>query len=87
MLNKEGLTNKYCHAELDSASTLYTVHRFRNEFGMTLRNELFWSAPISENFMALYYDLPVLKDNTKSMLKYKYEQRKKRQNLISVNLL
>ena len=31
----------YCHAELDSASTLYTVHRFRNEFGMTLRNELF----------------------------------------------
>ncbi len=36
-----GLTNKYCHAELDSASTLYTVHRFRNEFGMTLRNELF----------------------------------------------
>ena len=37
--------------------------------------------------MALYYDLPVFKDNTKSMLKYKYEQRKKRQNLISVNLL
>ena len=36
-----GLTNMYCHAELDSASTLYTVHRFRNEFGMTLRNELF----------------------------------------------
>ena len=36
-----GLTNKYCHAELDSASTLYTVHRFRNEFGMTLGNELF----------------------------------------------
>ena len=36
-----GLANKYCHAELDSASTLYTVHRFRNEFGMTLRNELF----------------------------------------------
>ena len=36
-----GLTNKYCHAELDSASMLYTVHRFRNEFGMTLRNELF----------------------------------------------
>ena len=35
------MTNKYCHAELDSASTLYTVHRFRNEFGMTLRNELF----------------------------------------------
>ena len=41
MLNKEGLTNKYRQAELDSASTLYTVHRFRNEFGMTLRNELF----------------------------------------------
>ena len=37
--------------------------------------------------MALYYDLPVFKDNTKCMLKYKYEQRKKRQNLISVNLL
>ena len=36
-----GLTNMYCYAELDSASTLYTVHRFRNEFGMTLRNELF----------------------------------------------
>ena len=47
----------------------------------------FWSAPISEKIMALYYDLPVLKDNTKSMLKYKYEQRKKRQNLISDNLL
>ena len=47
---------------------------------------IFWSAPISEKFLALYYDLPVLKDNTKSMLKYKYEQRKKRQNLISDNL-
>ena len=35
------MTNKYRQAELDSASTLYTVHRFRNEFGMTLRNELF----------------------------------------------
>ena len=35
------MSNKYCHAELVSASTLYTVHRFRNEFGMTLRNELF----------------------------------------------
>ena len=42
---KKGLTNKYCHAELDSASTLYTVHRFRNEFGMTLRNELFGQQP------------------------------------------
>ena len=41
VLNCMGLTNKYCHAEFDSASTLYTVHRFRNEFGMTLRNELF----------------------------------------------
>ena len=40
-IGQMGLTNKYCHAELDSASTLYTVHRFRNEFGMTLRNELF----------------------------------------------
>ena len=38
--DEESLSNKYCHAELDSASTLYTVHRFRNEFGMTLRNEL-----------------------------------------------
>ena len=46
-----------------------------------------WSAPIAEKILALYYDLPVFKDNTKSMLKYKYEQRKKRQNLISVNLL
>jgi len=36
-----GLSNKYCHAELDSASTLDIMHRFRNEFGMTLRNELF----------------------------------------------
>ena len=42
---KKELTNKYCHAELDSASTLYTVHRFRNEFGMTLRNELFGQQP------------------------------------------
>ena len=40
-----GLTNKYRQAELDSASTLYTVHRFRNEFGMTLRNELFGQQP------------------------------------------
>ena len=38
---KKGMTIKYRQAELDSASTLYTVHRFRNEFGMTLRNELF----------------------------------------------
>ena len=28
-------------AELDSTSTLYTVHRFRNEFEMMLSNELF----------------------------------------------
>ena len=35
------MSNKYRQAELVSASTLYTVHRFRNEFGMTLRNELF----------------------------------------------
>ena len=47
----------------------------------------YWTALISLKIMALYYDLPVFKDNTKSMLKYKYEQRKKRQNLISVNLL
>ncbi|HAK68978.1 MAG TPA: hypothetical protein DCM57_04865 [Treponema sp.] len=31
----EGLTQKYCHAELVSASALDIVHRFRNEFGMT----------------------------------------------------
>ena len=30
-----------CHAELVSASALDIVHRFRNKFGMTLRNELF----------------------------------------------
>jgi hypothetical protein len=30
------MTNKYCHAELDSASTLDIVHGFR-----TLRNKLF----------------------------------------------
>ena len=35
-----GPAQKYCHAELVSASTLDIVHRFRNEFGMTLRNEL-----------------------------------------------
>ena len=37
----KGLTQKYCHAEFISASALDIVHRFRNEFGMTLRNELF----------------------------------------------
>ncbi|HCA19133.1 MAG TPA: hypothetical protein DEO40_00465, partial [Treponema sp.] len=30
-----------CHAELVSASVLDIVHRFRNEFGMTLCNEFF----------------------------------------------
>ena len=30
------MTNKYRHAELDSASTLYIGMRFRNKFGMTL---------------------------------------------------
>ena len=39
------MTNKYCHAELDSASTLDIVHRFRIEFGMTIRNELFGHPP------------------------------------------
>ncbi len=33
------LVKKYCHAELGSASTLY-MGRFRNEFGMTLCDEL-----------------------------------------------
>ena len=35
-----GLSKKICHAELGSASALYIVKRFRNEFGMTLCNEL-----------------------------------------------
>ena len=34
---------------------------------------IFWSAPISQKIMAWYYEVPVFKDNTKSMLKYKYE--------------
>ena len=31
-----GQPQKYCHAELVSASALDIVRRFRNEFGMTL---------------------------------------------------
>ena len=51
------MSKKYRHAELDSASTLYTVHRFRNEFGMTLRNELFGQPLLSsgyDSFSALF---------------------------------
>ncbi|HAK68566.1 MAG TPA: hypothetical protein DCM57_02775, partial [Treponema sp.] len=44
-MGKIGLTQKYCHAELVSASAQDIVHRFRNEFGMTLRNELFGQSP------------------------------------------
>ena len=35
-----GLSNKSCHAELVSASTVFLVQRFRNKFGMTLEFEL-----------------------------------------------
>ncbi len=39
-MGKIGLTQKYCHAELVSASAQDIVHRFRNEFGMTLGGKL-----------------------------------------------
>ena len=55
---KKGMTNKYCHAELDSASTLNIVHRFRNEFGMTLRNELF-GHPVFLNPVCNIVDKPL----------------------------
>ena len=35
-----GQPQKYCHAELVSASALDIVHRFRNKFGMTPDGEL-----------------------------------------------
>ena len=56
------MTNKYRQAELDSASTLYTVHRFRNEFGMTLRNELFgqplfllYTNPYQSHYLKVFF--------------------------------
>gem|GEM_PF-5986781 len=40
VLNSTGPTKKYCHAEFISASALDIVHRFLNEFGMTLGGKL-----------------------------------------------
>ena len=49
-IQKKGLFKKYCYAEFCSASTLYIVHKFRNEFEITLFFELGQPFFICRNF-------------------------------------
>ncbi|HCA19855.1 MAG TPA: hypothetical protein DEO40_04195 [Treponema sp.] len=53
-MREPGLSQKYCHAEFISASALDIVHRFRNEFGMTLGSKLIGHPQVALNYSDIY---------------------------------